>query len=152
MRQVLLPFYNEAVETQLHSLPCHPVGKPGFQPCLADSRLCFYSLSLEEIKHPPDPQPQLTRGRRKPLRLLLGVQPKGSDNPSSYSAGSQRARAWLEAPSQGLFLQRWEGLGQQSSRPGNYSACREGLSREGRRPPTPVQVWPLAPTCCCISR
>lgn len=80
---------------------------------LAGSELCFYPFpfppsplpsSSEEIKHPPGPQPLLTRGRRKPLRRLPGVQPKGSDSPSSYSAGSQRARAVLEAPSQGLSL------------------------------------------------
>lgn len=115
--------------------PRQPVGQPGFEPRLADSALCFYSLTLEEIKHPPDAQPGLTRGRRKPLRLLPGVQPKGSDSRSSYSAGSQRARARLEDPSQGLFLQQWVGLGQQGSRPGDHSACSEGVMREGRPPP-----------------
>lgn len=115
--------------------PNQPVGEPGSEPRLADSGLCFYSLSLEEIKHPPDAQQRLTRGRRKPLRLLPGVQPKGSDSRSSYSAGSQRARAWLEDPSQGLLLQQWVGLGQQGSRPGDHSACREGVMREGRPHP-----------------
>lgn len=142
MRQVLLPFYCLFTmrKLRLSCIPCpkSPSGRAWIPGCLADSRLCFYSLSLEKIKHSPDPQPQLTRGRKKPLRLFLGVQPKGSDSPSSYSAGSQRARAWLEAPSQGLFLQSWVGLGQQSSRPGNCSACGEGLLREGRRLPRPT--------------
>ena len=38
----------------------------------------------------PSAQPGLTRGTGKPLRLTPGVQPKGSEKPSSYSAGSQR--------------------------------------------------------------
>lgn len=107
---------------------------------LVDSGLCFYPLpplplppSLAEIKHPPGPQSLLTRGRRKPLRLLPGVQPKGSDSPSSYSAGSQRARAVLEAPSQGLFLQRWVRSGQQGS--GVETIQRLGRGGEGRRLP-----------------
>lgn len=47
----------------------------------------------------------LTRGTLKPLRLTPGVQPKGNETPSSYSAGSQRAKARLEAPSVELRLQ-----------------------------------------------
>lgn len=82
------------------------------------------------------------------MRLLPGVQPKGSDNPSSYSAGSQRARAVLEAPSKGLLLQQWEHSGQQGS--GVETIQRIGRGGEGREAP-PGQVQPLAPTCYCIS-
>ena len=53
----------------------------------------------------PSARPGLTRGTGKPLRLTPGVQPKGSEKPSSYSAGSQRTKARLEAPSVGLRLQ-----------------------------------------------
>lgn len=121
--------------------PSQPVGEPGSEPHLADSGLCFYSLSLEAIKHPPDAQQRLTRGRRKPLRLLPGVQPKGSDSWSSYSAGSQRARARLEDPSQGLFLQQWVGWGQQGSRPGDHSACREGVMGGEAPPQVRCSLW-----------
>lgn len=55
------------------------------------------------------PATVLTRGTAKPLRLTPDVQPKGSDTPSSYSAGSQRAKARLEAPSVGLRLRGTQG-------------------------------------------
>lgn len=45
-----------------------------------------------------------TSGSRKLLMVLL-LKPFGSEMPSSYSAGSQRANGVLEAPSRGFFLQ-----------------------------------------------
>lgn len=46
----------------------------------------------------------LTSGTGKPFRVLPGVQPKGRESRSSYSAGSQRASALLAAPSAGFLL------------------------------------------------
>lgn len=48
----------------------------------------------------------LTSGTGKPFRFFLGVQPKGRESPSSYSAGSQRASALLDAPSAGFLLKQ----------------------------------------------
>lgn len=45
-----------------------------------------------------------TRGSRKLLMVLL-LKPFGSEMPSSYSAGSQRANGVLEDPSRGFLLQ-----------------------------------------------
>lgn len=84
----------------------------------------------------------LTRGRRKPLRLLLGVQPKGSDSLSSYSAGSQRARAWLEAPSQGLLLQQSAARVRRSSGPRGVGWGREVPSGQVRPRHPPVVASP----------
>lgn len=66
--------------------------------------------------------------------MVLLLKPFGSEMPSSYSAGSQRANGVLEAPSRGFFLQ-----------PGKRSADSEGLlekcrvdvhiARGARRPP-----------------
>lgn len=67
--------------------------------------------------------PVLTRGTLKPLRLTPGVQPKGSETPSSYSAGSQRAKARLEAPSVELRLQGKDRALTVARRPGG-SGCR----------------------------
>lgn len=46
-----------------------------------------------------------TRGSRKLLMVLL-LKPFGCEMPSSYRAGSQRAKGVLEAPSRGFFLER----------------------------------------------
>lgn len=83
----------------------------------------------------------LTRGTLKPLRLTLGVQPKGTETPSSYSAGSQRTKARLEAPRVGLRLQR------------STEGWPKGSPQAGPSPPTPhlpKLCW--AHTCCCSVR
>lgn len=79
----------------------------------------------------------LTRGTEKPLRLTPGVQPKGSEKPSSYSAGSQRAKARLEAPSVGLRLQKSAGSLKQSG-----SAGLTQPSRSPRPGAAPVVALP----------
>ncbi len=45
-----------------------------------------------------------TSGSKKLLTVRFGVQPFGTEMPSSYSAGSQRVKGVLEAPRRGFFL------------------------------------------------
>lgn len=66
-------------------------------------------MSPRQLGARPLPAAALTSGTRKPLRVFLCVQPKGTASPSSYSAGSQRASALLAAPSAGLLLKRQGG-------------------------------------------
>lgn len=90
---------------------------------------------------PSPPGRGLTRGTGKPLRLTPGVQPKGSEKPSSYPAGSQRAKAWLEAPSVGLRLQGRE-----------HGADTLGRVPSLQPPPAHRGSAPSGRTCCCTSR
>lgn len=56
------------------------------------------------LRAPAHPGRALTSGTGKPFRVLPGVQPKGRESRSSYSAGSQRASALLAAPRAGFLL------------------------------------------------
>ena len=74
------------------------------------SVLLFSTFRKDEVSSSPSVPTH--NGEGQAVACLARVQPKGRDSLSSFSAGSQHARGWLETPSQGLLLQQGVGWGQ----------------------------------------